>query len=333
MKRFYSVVLLISLLFMMSGCSTGKSGDPAQNKQNKLEKVTVLLDWFPNTNHTGLYIARDEGFYEAEGLEVEIIQPAEGGTAQLIAAGQGDFGVSYQEEVNIARSEDIPVVALAAVIQHNTSGFASPVDRNIKTPKDFEGKTYGGWGSPAETAVMKAIMEKYQGDIQKVNMLNIGDADFFTSLETGVDFSWIYWGWTGIEAELKNVDLNFIKLNQENEALDFYTPVLIASEDTIAKNPELVEKFMRATAKGYQYAINNPKEAADIMIQAVPELDADLVMASQEYLASEYQADAPRWGEMKLEVWKKYADFMYNNQLIDKNIDPQKAFTNDFLPQ
>jgi len=155
---------------------------------------------------------------------------------------------------------------------------------------------------------------------------------FFTSLETGVDFSWIYWGWTGIEAELKDMDLNFIKLNEENEALDFYTPVLIASEEMIADNPERVDKFMRATAKGYRFAIDNPKEAADILIQAVPELDAGLVQASQEYLASEYQADAPRWGEMKLDVWKNYADFMYNNQLMDNNIDPEKAFTNDFLP-
>jgi len=180
MKKFFCAVLLISLFFMMSGCSAANPANPADDTQKEpLQKVTVLLDWFPNTNHTGLYIARDQGYYKAEGLEVEIIQPAEGGTAQLISAGQGDFGVSYQEEVNIARSQNIPVVALAAVIQHNTSGFASPADRNIKTPKDFEGKTYGGWGSPAETAVMKAVMDKYQGDIGKVNMLNIGDADVF----------------------------------------------------------------------------------------------------------------------------------------------------------
>jgi len=320
-------LLMLILIIVITGCSDGNS---PQQKDNR--KITVLLDWVPNTNHTGLYVAQDKGYYAEEGLNVEIVQPAEGGTAQLIAAGQGDFGISYQEEVTIARSQDIPVVALAAIIQHNTSGFASPVDRNITTPADFENNTYGGWGSPAEIAVLKALMDKYNADLDKVNMLNIGSADFFTSIEKDIDFAWIYYGWTGIEAELRNIDLNFIKLRDEHEALDFYTPVLIASEAKIEADPELVRKFIKATARGYQFAIDNPEEAANILLSKVPELDKDLVLASQEYLAQEYQADTWRWGEMKSEVWEKYTDFMFNNQLIDKKIDISKAFTNKYLP-
>lgn len=326
-----NVVLFLIFMVMaviVSGCQAQD-----QSSSPELTKVTVVLDWVPNTNHTGLYAARDLGYYREEGLDVEIIQPSEGGSSQLIAAGQGDFGISYQEEVTVARSQDIPVVAIAAVIQHNTSGFASPVSKNIKNPRDFEGKTYGGWGSPAEDAMIKAVMSQEGADFSQVNILNIGSSDFFTSIEKDVDFTWIYWGWTGIEAQLRNVDLNFVELRDKHPALDFYTPVIIASEDKIEQNPEQIEKFIQATSRGYQYAIDNPQGAADLLLKAVPEMDHDLVAASQEYLAGEYQADAPRWGEMKSEIWQLYADFMFENQLIEQNIDADKAFTNQFLPE
>lgn len=326
MKKILSCLVILALLIVPAGCQQEDGQDEGK------EKVTVLLDWFPNTNHTGLYVAQELGYYEEEGLEVEIIQPAEGGTSQLIASGQGDFGVSYQEEVTIARSQDIPVVAIAALIQHNTSGFASPTDRNIKTPLDFEGKSYGGWGSPAETAILKVLMDKYQSDVNKVNFINIGSADFFTSIQKDIDFSLIYWGWTGIEAELRNLELNFFPIGEEIEALDFYTPVLIANEDKIAQEPDLLSRFMQATTRGYQYAIESPEEAAGILLQKVPELDPELVRASQQYLAGQYQAEAAAWGVMKPEVWKNYADFMYENKLIETNIDASQAFTNDFLP-
>ena len=328
-RKLLILVIIVGLLLPpLAGCS---KNPPAQDKQ-ALTKVTILLDWLPNTNHTGLYVAKEKDYFKNEGLDVQIMQPGEGGTAQLVAAGKGDFGISYQEELTIARSQDIPIIALAAVIQHNTSGFASPVEKGITSPRDFEGKSYGGWGSPAETAVIKALMDKYQADFSRVEMLNIGEADFFTSMHKGVDFAWIYWGWTGVEAEQRNIDLNFIQLKDENPALDFYTPVIITSEKMLKENPELVQKFMRACSKGYQFAIENPEEAAELLLKNEPDLDRSLVMASQKYLANEYQADAPRWGEMKKEVWKNYADFMYKNKLIDNNIDPDKAFTNKYLP-
>lgn len=330
MRRFLALSLTICLLLtMISGCAP-KTNEPPKTQP---QKVSVLLDWFPNTNHTGLYVAQEQGYYAAEGLAVTIVQPSGGSNPQLVATDQADFAVSSQEEVTSARSQDIPVVALAAVIQHNTSGFASPAAKNIKTPKDFEGKSYGGWGSPAETAVLKALMTQYKADFNKIQMVNIGDADFFASMERGIDFAWIFQAWTGIEAQLKNMPLNFVSLKDENKVFDYYTPVLITSENKVAQNPELIKKFMRATAKGYQYSIDNPDQAAAILLKSVPELNQQLVAASQKYLAAEYQADAPRWGEMKPQVWKDYADFMFNNQLIDKNIDTQKAFTNQFLPE
>ncbi len=326
MKKFIVMGVIITLICGMVGCTT------PSNDEAKLQKVTIVLDWLPNTNHTGFYVAKAQGFYEEQGLEVEIVQPSEGGTAQLIAAGQGDFGVSYQEEVTIARSQNIPVVAIATIIQHNTAGYASFKERNITAPKDFENMTYGGAGTPSEQALLKAVMDKDKADLSLVNQLNIGAADFFTSMENGVDFSLIYYGWTGIEAELKGIPLNYIPLKDAHEALDFYTPVIIANEDKINGEPELVKKFLLATSKGYEFAINSPAEAAQLLLKAVPELNSDLVKSSQIYLAEEYKDDADRWGEMQLETWVKFADFMYDNKLIDTKIDPVQAFDNSFLP-
>lgn len=320
MKKALLATLILMLVFLAVSCKSDTG------------KITVLLDWVPNTNHTGLYAAQELGYYKDEGLEVEIFQAGDGGTAQLVAAGQADFAVSYQEEVTYARVEDIPVVAIAAVVQHNTSGFASPVERGINSPKDFEGKKYGGWGSPMEEAVLRAMMDKYDADFNKLEMVSIGSADFFTSVTKDVDFTWIYYGWDGVAAELKGINLNFVNLRKEESALDFYTPVIIASEETLAQNPDLVRRFLKAITKGYEYAIANPEEAAEFLLKASPELERELVVESQKYLSKEYQSDAPAWGPMKREVWESYAKWMYDRGLIENMIDADKAFTNEFLP-
>ncbi|HCF49148.1 MAG TPA: ABC transporter substrate-binding protein [Syntrophomonas sp.] len=327
MKHKIVALFLMAALLALPGC-----GNTPPTRQAPLQKVTVLLDWFPNTNHTGLYVAQQQGYYQAEGLDVEIIQPPEGGQVQLLAAGQGDFAISAQEEIIMARSQGIPVVAVAAVIQHNTSGFAAPQDRGVKAPADFEGKTYGGWGSPAEEAVLKSLMNKYQADFSKLKVLNIGSADFFTSVQKDIDFAWIFWGWTGIEAELKNMPLSFISLREVEPRLDYYTPVLVSRENLLNSNPDLAKRFMKATSRGYQYAIQDPDKAAEILLGKIPELNRDLVINSQRYLAAQYQADASRWGEMQAGVWQGYADFMFENGLLSSQIDTATAFSNDFLP-
>ena len=141
MKKWLFILLAT---FLIAGCGNGASKDQTANvndkKEKELKKVTVVLDWTPNTNHTGLYVAKDQGYFEKEGLDVEIIMPGEAGADQLVASGKADFGVSYQESITQARIQDVPIVSIAAVIQHNTSGFASPVEKNIVTPKDFPAK-------------------------------------------------------------------------------------------------------------------------------------------------------------------------------------------------
>ncbi|OAN45095.1 ABC transporter substrate-binding protein [Chloroflexus islandicus] len=330
MRRWF----LLALMIVLTACGGG-AATPAAT-QTPPTKVRVGLDWTPNTNHTGLYVAQAKGYYAQQGLEVEILGAQEGGTVeQLVAAGRLDFGISYQEAVTQARVEGVPIVSIAAIIQHNTSGFASRAEEGITSPRDFIGKKYGSFGSPIEAAVIRGLLEcAGAGDqFDQVQFVDIGSSDFFVATERNeVDFVWIFKGWTGIEAEVRGVPINIVMMNDVQCIPDYYTPVLITSEKLIAEQPDLVRRFLAATSAGYRFAIEQPAEAADILLKAAPELDAELVRRSQQYLAGQYQAEAPRWGEQKLEVWRAYAQWMADRNLIARMIEPDKAFTNAFLP-
>lgn len=327
------MIVLLSLVLILLAACNGEDNNEDSSSEEDLKDIQVVLDWTPNTNHTGLYVARDKGYFEEEGLDVEIIMPGEAGADQLTASGKADFGVSYQEGITEARVQGIPLVSIAAVIQHNTSGFASLKEENITEPKDFEGKTYGGWGAPVEKAVISSIMQQENADVDKVDIVNMGDTDFFTAVKRDIDFAWIYYGWTGVEAELRDVPINMVYLTDYSEKLDYYTPVLATNEDMIENSPEVVSSFVKGAAKGYEFAIDNPEEAADILIEAAPDLDPELVKASQEWLSPKYQDDAEQWGLQKLEVWENYAEWMYDHDLLEEPLEAEKAFTNEFLPE
>lgn len=330
-----AVVMLLSLTLLTAGCGTGKIDTPQESGEAQPASVTFMLDWTPNTNHTGLYVAQEKGYFVQQKLDVKIIQPSSQGTLeQLVAAGQADFGISAQEQVTNARIQGLPLISIATILQHNTSGFASLATENIQTAKGFEGRTYGGWGMPSEEATLKALMQRENVDFSKVKMINIGDADQLISMDKGdIDFTWIFYGWTGIQAEVNGKQLNMIWLKDVDPALDYYTPVIVTSEAMIQQKPEVVRRLMQAVSQGYQYAAQNPEEAADILIKNAPEIDPDLVKKSQTWLSPQYQAEAVRWGEQKASVWKNYAQWLYDRQLIEKMIDTDQAFTNDFLPK
>jgi len=297
------------------------------------EKVTLVLDWYPNTNHTGFYVAKELGFYRVEGLEVEIVQPSRLTAEQLVATGRAEFGVSYQEAVTLARGEGYPIVSIAAIIQHNTSGFAWLKSEGIESVKDWEGKRYGSWGSPIEEATVRYVMEKFGADPSKVKFVNVGQMDFFAgTLNDVFDFAWVFYGWDGVASKVKGVEIVFLPLKELDEVFDYYTPVIITSEDLIKKKPDLVRRFLRATAKGYEFAIEKPVEAAGILLKYAPELDREIVVESQKYLSEHYKADAPKWGYQKEEVWRRYAEWLASRGFLAKMIDVKKAFTNEFLP-
>ncbi|WP_028543850.1 ABC transporter substrate-binding protein [Paenibacillus taiwanensis] len=340
-KRGLILAVILMMATMLAACGTGTnnsgadsgtSGKDAESSSKSLRSIKMVLDWTPNTNHTGLYVAKEKGFFQEAGLDVEIIPPGSGGSDAMVASGEVPFGVTVQENITQARLQGVPIVSLAAIIQHNTSGFAAPKAKNIKTPHDFEGKTYGGWGSPVEEAVIRSIMQQEKADYDKVKNVNMGNADYFTAVKKDIDFAWIFYAWTGIEAELRGEPIDMIYVNQFSDKLDYYTPVIATNEKTIQDDPELVKSFMSAVSKGYQFAIDKPEEAADLLLKAVPDLNKELVQASQKWLSPKYKDDAPRWGEQKREVWDNYMTWLVDNKLMEKTIDIDKAYTNDFLP-
>jgi len=298
------------------------------------EDVTVILDYVPNTNHTGMYVAAHNGYYAEEGLNVQIIEPTEGATATLVAVGKGDFGVSYQEEVTmaLAAKDPLPIRAVAAVIQHNTSGFATAKSKNITSPADFEGKTYSSWGGPGEAATLNAVMDSMGADFSKLNIV-IADGSGFAALEKNVDVMWFYEAWDNVNCQMAGFPINYMELRQFDKRLDYYTPVLITSEKMISNNPETVRKFLAATSRGYEYAIENPEESAKILHQYAPDYDLEMLTISQNYLAGKYSEDAPRWGEMKDEVWNGYTELLVEYGVLSEALPADVCYTNEFLPE
>lgn len=313
--------------------TAGKETEAEETEAGEAEDVTVILDYVANTNHTGMYVALDQGYYEEEGLNVNIVEPTEGATATLVAVGKGDFGISYQEDVTVAlASEDpLPIRAIAALIQHNTSGFVSYEEKGIDSPADFEGRTYAGWGGPGESAVLNAVMTQAGADFSKLNLVT-SDGAGFAALKDQVDIMWFYEAWDNVKCELAGFPISYMPLRELDERLDYYTPVIIASEDTLENRPDMVRKFLRATERGYAYAIADPQAAAGILSKYAPDYDMDLLTRSQEYLADRYMEDSETWGTMKDSVWDNYTDFMVEYGVIGKDIPAADCYTNEFLP-
>jgi len=295
--------------------------------------VRIALDWTPNTNHSGIVVAQQLGYFAEEGLSVKIVQPGPTMSIQLAVSGQCEFAVSMQEYVTMARAQDIPIVSIAAVFPHNTSGFAAPAELSVLEPADFENLRYGGWGSDLESVMIRTVMDLHGGDFDTVEMFNLGMLDFVTATQRNfADFFWIFYGWQGIHAQLQGIDFIYIPLTELANVLDYYTPVIVTSEAMISTNPDVVSRFMHALARGYVYAALEPEAAANMLLDYAPELDEELVHASQIWLSGQSEIDIQTWGFQKTETWIQFAEWAFDNALIEKAIDPVAAFTNQFLP-
>jgi ABC-type nitrate/sulfonate/bicarbonate transport system substrate-binding protein len=305
---------------------------PAATPAQAPLRITLTLDWVPNTNHTGFYVALEKGWYREEGLELVIQVPSDpSASLKQVAYGNTEFGISFQEEVTIARSIDIPVVSIAAIIQHNTSAFAALAEKGIRRPKDLEGRTYASWGMAIERPILSQLMACDGADVSKLEFVDVGFDVFPAIIGKRADVAWIFLGWDGVQAGLMGAELSVLPL-YGSCVPDYYTPVIIAGESTLAERPDLVRRFMTATTRGYEYAIAHPREAAEILLRASPESAPELVQASQAWLSPRYQDDAPRWGVQSQTTWSTFAEFMLSNGLIGKAIEPAAAFSNDYLP-
>jgi ABC-type nitrate/sulfonate/bicarbonate transport system substrate-binding protein len=297
-------------------------------------KIRVALDWIPNTNHTGLIAAIDNGYYEEAGLDVTLLEPAsDSSTLSVVASGGAEFGISAQDSMLAALTSDtpFPIKAVATLIQHNTSGILSLKESGITSPKSMAGHTYATWDLPVEQATIRTVIERDGGDYDKIVMIPNTVTDVLSALQTDIDAVWIFYAWDGVAANVKGLETNYFYFKDLDPSLDFYTPVFVSSDSFLAENPDTAKKFLDATRRGYEYAIENPEESAAMLCAYAPETDPDIALESQLYLAREYKSDVQKWGEIDGERWDAFFDWCYENDIIAEKLPRGHGFTNDFL--
>ena len=327
-KKSLCMILVMAMGLSIIGCGSKETGKIDQ----QLKEITIVLDWTPNTNHTGLYVAQKLGYFKDAGLKVNIIQPPEDGAAVLVASGQAEFGIDFQDYMAPALIGEnaLPITAVAALIQHNTSGILSLKEKGITSPKGMENLNYATWDLPVEKAMIEFLVNKDGGDYNKVKLVP-NATDVVTALKTDVDSIWVYYAWDGIATKIQGLETNYFAFKDFGEEFDYYNPVIISNNDYLKKNPEQAKKFLKAVEDGYKYAIDQPEQAADILCQEVPELDKTLVKESQKWLADQYQAEAKHWGEFDAKRWDGFYHWLFTEKLIEEEIKPGAGFTNDYL--
>lgn len=335
MKKKLGIILLaVTLIMSMSACSSSnsKEGDTSA----ELSDITFVLDWTPNTNHTGIYVALEKGYYEDAGLNVDVVQPSDSGAEALVGSGKAQFGISFQDTQasNWVSDDPMPFTTVAAVLQHNTSGIISAKDDQITSAKDLAGKRYATWNNDIEMAVILDVIEKDGGNPDQVEMLPESITDEVSALTADtVDAIWVYEGWAVQSAISREFDYNYFAFRDIDDTFDYYTPVIIANDSYLEEHADEAKAFLAATAKGYEFAVENPDEAADILLEAAPELDEDLVKLSQNYMADQYIADADQWGYIDAGRWNKFYSWLNEKGLVDGTLEENVGFTNDYLEE
>jgi len=334
------LVILFGILFLLAVFIARNLAKEQNKSAQKLTPFTVVLDWTPNTNHTGMYVALAKGWYKEQGLDVKILPYASGTAPEvLVTSGKADVAVSSTEGVIAAAASGNPVVSIAAIIQHNTSGFIARSDAGIKSPKDLDNKIDGDSASPTEKAILQKIItsEGGKGTFKNVNL----DVDSMQALAAKkIDFFWAFEGWEVIQAKQQGIPVVYFS-SLKYGIPDYYTPVLVSSPTEIKQKPELLKKFMTATKKGYQYAIDYPQESARILITTTPKdtfPDKYFVTKSQAFLSAHYVDRGKEWGMQNQKAWQEYPQFMLDAGGVQdkdgkpiKKLDFASLYTNEFI--
>lgn len=323
-----AAALLACGLAIVAGCA---DDDPPEAGA---EKVELILDWFPNADHAGVFGAIEQGYFADEGLEVEATVPSDPAAAlKQVGAGRAPFAVSYEPEVLIARSQGVPVVAVAALVTHPLNSVIVRSDRGIARPRDLEGKTVGAAGVPSDRPLLDAVIRSDGGDPSKVTMRNVG----FTlspALASGRVDAVIgaYWNIELVELEAQGVDAKALRLEQHGVP-DYDELVIVTSDDFARENPDVVRRFLRGLRSGQDWAATDETGAVAHLLKANPDLDRDTLERQVELTAPVLSpADEPTLTIDPAE-WRAYAAWMSDNGLLSKPVDAADAATAEFLPK
>ena len=306
------------------------------------QELSVALDWTPNTNHVGLYVAQAKGWYEETGLDVEILPYTDTSSTTLVASGVAEFGVFSSLSFYTNRAAGADLVATFAVVQHETGRLVFNADRDdIETPADLVGMTYAGFGTDWEETLISTMIEEAGGE-GDFEMVTLGTSAYEALASGRVDFTLEVATWEGVNAELTGRDQRAF-VYADYGIPDQHTTLIGAREEWLEANPETAEAFVKATQRGYRYAAENPGEAAEILIDATEGMlsNPELIHASMQALVEgDYLvAEDGKVGRIDPEKVEAIGTFLFEAGILrarEGEVLPEKPefstwFTNAFI--
>ncbi len=349
MTRPRALAATVAVLLAVAGCGGATpsvtpppSGSPAPSAAAK-GTVRLALDWTPNTNHTGFYVAKANGWYDEAGIDLQILPYATTTPEALIAAGQAECGISFQDSLTFAAATGAPVVSVMAILQHTAQEIAVLASSDIIRPRGLDGRIYAGFGYPNEEPTLRSVI-KADGGKGDFTVVTLDTAAYEALYARKADFVITFTAWEGIEAGMRGIDLRTFAFTDYGFP-DFYQVVLACDRRWLDREPALAKAFVEATVLGSEVAADDPDGAAALLIEENPgvfEANAELPVASQRFLAEhDYLRDEQgAVGHQTLERWQGYSGFLYEQGLLagpdGKPLaappDYAALFTNDFLP-
>jgi putative hydroxymethylpyrimidine transport system substrate-binding protein len=329
-----SLIMVCLLLLIVSACGKNNVKESEKNSAatDKLQKVSLMLDWYPNAVHSFLFVAEEKGYFKEQGLDVDIQMPADtNDPLKLVAANQIDMAMSYQPQVLVARSEDIPVQSIGAIVRHPLNQLMVPANGSIKSPKDLAGKTIGYPSIPLDEAIIQTMVKADGGDAGKTKMVDVG-WDLIPAMAMKKTDALIG-GYINHEKLLLEKEGHKMRaINPADYGVpDYYELVMVASEKGLKEKPEVFKKFMTAITEGQKYVQEHPKEGLSHLINhedKTSPLEKDVETKSLEILLPLMDAKEKPFGYQDPETWKNTAQWLKNNKVIKETVKAEDAFIN-----
>jgi ABC-type nitrate/sulfonate/bicarbonate transport system substrate-binding protein len=342
--RLLGIGAALALVFVLScgGDDDSDSGstDATSGGDSSPATIKLQLDWTPNTNHIGFYLALAKGWYEEANLDVDILPFVDASPDTLVANGNADIGISFPASVIYSRAAGLDLVSVAAILQRNPTELAVLASSDIQSPKDFDGHTYAGFGLPYEEPQIRTVAIK-DGGTGEFDVATLNTFAYEALYNGDADLAEIFTTWEGIEAELRGIELRTFRYDDYGMP-DFHGVILVANASSLSgeKAGEL-RRFLEVTQRAYEYAAENPGEAAQEFMDALPDTfpEPELVTISTEQLVSYFVEDGERWGVQDDDSWNDYAAWFVDQGLVvdadEKTItdvaDLGTLYSNDLL--
>jgi len=326
------LVLVVACAAALSAC--GEKQEPATGAAPAREKLTLVLDYFPNADHAGIYAAQATGAFERAGLDVEIRVPGDPAEPlKLVAAGKADLAISYEPELFLARDKGIELVGIAAIAQKPLTSIVALGSAKIKRPSDLDGKTVGTSGIPYQSAYLRTILEGAGVDPGRVKEVNVGFNLVPAMLSKKVDATLgAFWNYEGVQLIRAKKDPSIIRMEQAGVPT-YDELVLVADQDQLGTRGKVYRRFIQALRQGTEAVRANPETGIDPLLKANKDLDRGLQLAAVKATLPVFfpEDDKRPFGWQDPEDWRRYGAWLRENDLVTKP-PTQALLTNEFLP-